>query len=445
MVKQSTPIQRREFFIRHIRGETYQGIADATGYSFECVRYWCRRQRDGGNSETHYHRASQGALCTFAPIVRYAILRMRLEHPRWGAGSIRFHLQKRVSLHGLAIPSVASIGRYLQQWQRFRRRRRVKLKRERPHPSTQVHQRWQLDFKEGIVLQQGIQVSMYTVRDPVGAACLRAGITETGCAGRRGRRITLTELRQLLRCTFAQWGTLPQEIQTDNESVFVGHTADDFPSRFTLWLCGLGIRHLTIRPGICTDNAEVERCHRTIYDYALAGQLHLSLSQLQRQLQQAVNELTFQLPSHAHGCDGLPPVQAHPELLSKPRPFQPQQEVALFSQARVDAFLSTFTWRRKVGKTGQVCIGGHHCYYSVGRTYARQYVLVRFDPTDRHFVFYPDQALAHGEIPASHELARRPARHLSPSDLTGFSANSPPYFPQQLAFNLQPQEKVYFQ
>ncbi len=53
--------------------------------------------------------------------------------------------------------------------------------------------------------------------------------------------------------------------------------------------------------------------------------------------------------------------------------------LALFDLERVDIHLATFTWERKVGKTGQITIGGHHQRYSVGRAYARQQILVRFD------------------------------------------------------------------
>jgi transposase InsO family protein len=413
--------QRQEFYERYLQGESYLKIADETGYAYETVRKWCRRQRDRESIETRYHRASNGPLSTFAPAVRYVILRLRLEHPGWGPGFMRYHLQQRASLSGMALPSVASMGRYLNQWERFRRLRKGKQRGERPHQPTQVHQRWQIDFKENIVLEGGIQLSMYTVRDPVGAATLRVGVIEAGPAGRRGRRYSLPELRQIVRTVAAEWGTLPQEIQTDNEPVFVGDTVDPFPSKFTLYLCGLDVQHLTIRPGMCTDNAEVERCHRTVFAYALAGQLHLPLPQLQQLLDQRVHELNFELPSHAHGCNGLPPVQAHPELLSKPRPFSPERELALFSLDRVDAFLATSTWRRKVNKNGQINIGGHGRRYSVGRPFARQYVLVCFDPSDRHFVFYPDETLVDGASPTGDELGRRPARHLDVQDLTGVS------------------------
>jgi len=79
---------------------------------------------------------------------------------------------------------------------------------------------------------------------------------------------------------------------------------------------------------------------------------------------------------------------------------------------RVDAYLATFTWERKVGKTGQITIGGRHQRYSVGRSCARRHVLVRFDPSDRHFVFYDVDE-------PEKELGRRPARGLEVADLTG--------------------------
>jgi hypothetical protein len=88
--------------------------------------------------------------------------------------------------------------------------------------------------------------------------------------------------------------------------------------------------------------------------------------------------------------------------------------LALFDLKRVDNYLATFTWERKVGKTGQITIGGRHQRYSVGRAYAGQQVLVRFDPTDRHFVFFdPNQP--------KKEIGRRPARGLDVADITGLA------------------------
>lgn len=411
MAQRTTRRQRRAFYKRHLQGETYQEIADSASVSKECVRYWCRRQRDGGDCQSRYCRQPQGLLSRFDPLVRYGILRLRLEHPRWGPNRIRERLKKRPSLRGFALPSEASIGRYLHQWPRFRRRRKEKPKRERPKAATQVHQQWQIDFKIETALDNGTLVTLHTVRDPVGEACIGAFIFPAGQVGQKGKKVTFEQVRAVLRNCFARWNTLPDEIQTDGEPALIGKPQDTFPTPFTLWLKGLGVDHLVIRSGKPTDNAEVERCHRTVNDYAIVGNEDAAVEQLQHILDQAAYELNYELPSRAQGCDGRPPIAAHPELLQPRRPFQAEHELALFDLQRVDAYLATFTWQRKVGKTGQITLGGRHQRYSVGRLYARRQVLVRFDPADRHFVFYD------ADDPQQ-EIGRRPARDLDVADLT---------------------------
>jgi transposase InsO family protein len=426
MKRQTTVRERGAFYERHQAGETYAGIAQAYGVSRECVRYWCRRQRDGGDCQNRYQREQAGLLSSFDPLVRYAILRLKLAHPRWGPKPLRYHLAKRPSVRHLKLPSETAIGRYLHQWSRFRRRpKKQHTERPRPNRPTEVHQQWQIDFKTDIKLKDGSRVSLHTVRDPVGEACLTAVVFPAEKVKQRVERVTSEQVRTVLRRCFARWRTLPDEIQTDGEPVLVASGEDAFPSSFTLWLAGLGISHQVIRSGQPTDNAEVERCHRTLYDYAIVGNEDKDWMSLQAVLDQAVTELTDELPSRAEGCQGRSPLEAHPELLQPRHPFRPEQELAHFDLHRVDAYLATQQWTRKVGKTGQVCIGGHHQYYSVGRAYARREVLIRFDPADRHFVFYdPDQP--------DDEIGRRPARNLEVEDLTGLATWPDGLLPQQL-------------
>lgn len=411
----TTREQRKSFYQRHRNGETYRQIADSYGVSRGCVRYWCRRQRDGGDCQTRHSHRRRGLLSQFDAKVRYCILRLRLEHPRWGPNAILNRLKKRRSLRGLRLPSKASIGRYLHQWPRFRRRPKVKVERKRPNQPTEVHQRWQLDFKVKIALEDGTLVNLHTARDPVGEACTGACIFAVGQVGESAKRVQLENVMWFLRTCFADWQALPDEIQTDGEPVLIGRAGEHFfPSRFTLWLKGLGIDHLVIRSGKPTDNAEVERCHRTVNDYAIIGNEGLNVKQLQQVLQDSVRELTYELPSRAEGCDGQPPVKAHPGLLEPRRPYQPEHELSLFDLRRVDEYLATFTWKRVVGRTGQVQVGTKQRRYGIGSAYARQQILVRFDPADRHFVFStiddPDR-----------EIARRPARGLEVTDITGLA------------------------
>jgi transposase InsO family protein len=427
MTIRTTPEQRRAFYACSLRGETYQAIANKMNVSKWCVRYWCRRQRDGGSYQSAYRRKPRGLLSGFDPRVRYAVLRLRLEHPRWGPKSILNRLRKRPSLRGLKLPSEASIGRYLNQWSRFRRPPRRRGRSQRPNAPTAIHQRWQVDFKVEIALADGTWVNLHTVRDPVGEACIGAFVLPCGGDGRRNKRVTLEQVRSVLRACFASWGTLPDEVQTDGEPALIGQAHDSFPGRFTLWLKGLGISHLVIRPGRPTDNAEVERCHRTVNDHAIVGNEKAEITRLQEILDQSVIELNWELPSRAEGCRGQPPIRAHPELLRPRRPFKPEHELALFDLALVDTYLATFTWKRTVWKSGQTEIGTHR--YFVGHSHVGRCVHVRFDPADRHFVFYePDSP--------EDEIVRRPAKGLEVEDLTGLIPWPAGLGPQQLSLPL---------
>ncbi len=427
--------QRERFYQRHQGGESYAAIAEEMGVSAECVRYWCRRQRDGGSCDSRYQRRQPGLLSRFDPKVRYVLLRLRLEHPRWGPNRLLYKLGQRGSLQGLKLPSESQIGRYLHQWPRFRCQKSVQRPAQRPSQPERVHQRWQIDFKMGIALQDEHLVNLHTVRDPVGEVCLGAVVFSAGRVGQTPRKVTAAQVRTTLRHCFARWGTLPEEIQTDGETVLIGQPQGDFPSSFTLWLLGLGIAHLVIRPGRPTDNAEVERCHRTINDYAIVGNEQADVEALQALLETAVDELAYHLPSRAEGCAGRPPIEAHPELLQPPRPFRPEWELASFDLTAVDRHLASCSWQRSVSQVGQVDLGGHR--YTVGRACAHQPVLIKFDPTDRHFAFFDPQQ-------PSLELNRRPALGLSVADLTGLLSGPAGLSPQQLPLPWPVTEGVSF-
>lgn len=419
------PEQRRDFYQRHQQGEIYAELAAEAGVSVECVRYWCRRQRNGGGCQTRYPGRPSGLLNQFDALVRYWILRLRLKHPRWGARSLLVHLKKQPGLYSKRLPSPASIGHYLHQWPRFHRKGKKKPAVVRPRQPMRVHECWQIDFKVAIPLADGTLVDLHTVRDPVGEVCIAAQLYRTEKATVLTGRVPMEQVRSTLRTAFAHWQTVPEAVQTDGETCLSPSREDSFPSTFTLWLKGLDIVHWLTRPGKPTDNAEVERCHRTVTDYAIIGNENNPQPRLQALLDQAVFELAYELPSRAAGCAGKTPIQAHPDLLQPRRAFCAQEELAHFDLQKVDAYLATFTWQRTVSQTGQICIGGSHHSYTVGRTYARSQVLVRFDPTDRHFVFYDPK------IPEKC-IGRRPTRHLAVTDLTGYATFPQGLLPQQL-------------
>ncbi len=176
---------------------------------------------------------------------------------------------------------------------------------------------------------------------------------------------------------------------------------------------GLGVRHIFIRPHCPTDQAQVERTHRTLSDFALDKESQANLTALQQALdrERVLHNTLF--PSRASDCHGRPPLETHPELLHPRRPYRPQVELALFDIQRVYDFLATFTFQCRVNAVGQVSLGRRR--YSVGRAWAGQSLVVRLDPRQREWVFYAE---VDGE---EREIARRSPKGLDVETLTGLN------------------------
>jgi hypothetical protein len=277
-------------------------------------------------------------------------------------------------------------------------------------------------------LDNGETVQLHTVCDPYSGAHIGAYIypSKYGTG-----RVPLKDVQTTLRRCFTEWSTLPDDIQTDREPVLVG-TPWDIPTPFTLWLTGLGIRHRIIHAGRPTENGSVEREHRTLNDYGIVGQRHLLPQQLQAYLDQCRSDLNTRYPSRAKGCAGKPPLEAHPELLHPRRAYRPELELLLFDPGKADSFLASLQFERKVGAKGQITIGGEHERYQVGRTFARQYVRVSFDPATREYVAYFT-----AEDSTLQEVKRWPARDLEIHDLLWPGDPPPCHCLQQLALPLE--------
>lgn len=424
MAERTSERERLEFYRRSIQGETYAEIAQACCVSLECVRYWCQKQKKGQGVKSQWHFPKRGVLSQFSPVVIERVKTLRGNHPGWGPISLRMNLEKETDLKGKRLPSPASIGRFLHEDPENRRRPKSQPPDLAPITLTHSHQRWEIDFKVKIHLKCGETLQLHTVTDPFSGAHIGAYLY---LSGPHTSRVPLADVQTSLRACFTEWGTLPEEVQTDGEPVLAA-TPIELPTEFTLWLAGLGINHRRIAAGRPTENGSVERGHRTLDAYSLQGQLHLSRAELQAYLNQCRADLNACYPSRAKGCGGKPPLIAHPELLQPLHAYRPECEELLFDLSRVDAFLALFRWERKVGKTGQITIGGEHECYFVGRALARQFVQIRFDPATRDFVAeFPDDK---GQFK---EIKRWPARNLEAHHLLWPGEPPPAPYPQQLA------------
>jgi hypothetical protein len=251
------------------------------------------------------------------------------------------------------------------------------------------------------------RASICTVRDPFGAAILASQAFDVS-GGERGRRLSWEEVRGVIRSAFARWATLPDALQTDNEVCLGGQPTDPLPSHLTLWLVGLGVAHRFIRPNTPTDQAQIERTHRTLDGFVGLPDSHLDVTRLQQRLDAEREVHNEWFPSRASDCGGRPPLLAHPELLVARRPYRMEWERGLFDEQRVYAYLATIPLSRKVSKTGQIQLGGQS--RSVGRAYVAQTVTVQCDALRREWVV----RLADGTL-----VKRLSIRGLDVTSLTG--------------------------
>jgi hypothetical protein len=430
-----TPTEKERIYTGKLNGETLVEIARELHCSWETARKWWKRGREQGRAglrQERRGRGRKGILAQFAPAVAEKAERLKRQHPHWGAARVRIELANDPMLVQEALPGRSRLATF------FKERcpecvlvykARPPLKRAGPK-ARMVHEEWQMDSQEGIELGNGETAIVTNIRDPVGAAPI-ASLAFSGKVTTRSRKLTFPEYRQVLRAGFAEFRTLPDRVSTDNELRFLGNPASDFPGRLTLYLVGLGIQHVFIRPGHPTDHAQVERGHRTFDNLVFSEEDLQDLPHLQQALDRERQVYLHSFPSQASDCHGQPPLSAHPELLHPRRFYSPALEPLLFSIQRVFDFLATFTFERIVSHSG--CVALAH-QVSIGRQYARDLPLrkvwVRCDPVAKQWVFFCKQAVDKQDLV---ELLRRPILDLNFETLTGLDCSTPlPAFPVQL-------------
>lgn len=407
-----TVAQRESIYRKKLDGHSISELAQKYHCSPSCARRWWRVGRDHGVDGLHKPRGTRpgsGALSQFDLIVAEQALRSKQLHPRRGATRILDDLTAEPGLTGHPLPKRSSLAEFFHQ--RCPELLHSYQHQLAPPPQARhVHELWQMDGKEGVALQDGTIATVLDVHEPV--ACIFLGsFAHAVQTEKHWRKLTLRETQDDLRAVFTEFG-LPVGIQTDRENLYGRPATEAFPTLFTLWLVGLGIQHHFGRPNQPTDQPQVERGHRTLFDWMAQPDPIANLGTLQIDLDTARYKHNAVLSSQAGDCQGGIPLQVHPEVLRVQRPYHPTAELNLFSLAHVDQFLSQFTWQYKVSAVGQIPI--HDYSYSVGMTHAGKTIDVRFDPRTREFIFSDAQT--------TQEIRRHPARGLDIATITGLDA-----------------------
>ena len=218
----------------------------------------------------------------------------------------------------------------------------------------------------------------------------------------RASQLTGAAVRRHLRETFARWG-LPKALRIDNGAPWA--TQSDVPSALALWLIGLGIKVLVNRPRQSTDNGIVERNHGVLANWVEAKEAP-SLEAFARQLSWASQMQREVYP--AIGAKNR--LEAYPGLQKNERTYQVERETELWQIQRVETYLATKLWARRVDKVGRISLFSSD--YSVGRKYRGQTLQIRYDLQSHDWLIENEQGLL---------LKRYPCQEISLENIQNLS------------------------
>lgn len=396
---QRTPLTQavKQFiYDKKIGGMSLQQISAELDCSSETVRKWWRCGRDRRSVQPR-GRPKQGPVSTYPQRVSAKAIELKQTHPHWGPKKVRLEMQSALSLSEKELPSPARLSAlFKKRCPEAVQPRQPRLLPPADPKVSSVHQRWQMDAKEGIPIGAG-RANVQEIRDIFSGLIIASQAFMTQQTEKGWQHLHRAEHQQALRQAFSQWG-LPCEVQTDNDGEFANLTDPSFPTLFTLWLVGLGVSHIHSRPHRPTDQSQVERNHRTQGDFVWKDQTFDQLEPFQQALDHHRQLYNQQYPSEAAHCHGKPPLSVFPTAHTTGRPYHPDLEWDLFDLKRVDAFLAERVWTRKAAKNGIVYLGDH--YYILGRIWKSQSVSVRFLPESRSFRFQAKDGLLIVDLPA---------------------------------------------
>lgn len=310
------------------------------------------------------------------------ICKMRRQHPRWGARTIR----TRILRAGIAAPAISTVHRVLVRNHLVvadpKKKPKALLKRfERPEPNDM----WQMDGTE-IKLWDGSKAEVVSVLDDharfmlAGVVCRRATCEATWAAF----------------TTAARAYGLPRQVFTDNHLSFTGrfhgHTV-----QFEAKVRALDVQLIHGKPRHPQGRGKIERFHQTlqefIYDNGGAG----NLEQLQDAVDRFRDDYNLERPHQAIG--DITPAER----------YRPSDRALGHVEGLEDPDYPSGSIVRKVSAHGVVC--WNYIKISVGVQWGGRHVRIELDDDWIHVCFgeLVIRSVRHDPEITWHSLPRRQA------------------------------------
>lgn len=281
------------------------GISSKTGYK------WLARANDKSVewSADRSRRPQESPTRTSAELEE-AVLRVRDEHPAWGARKIRRCLER----DALEPPAASTVHSILVRHGRITPplRSSAHIRFEYPAPNLV----WQMDFKGRFPLRDRRWCHPLTIVDDHSryALCLQA------CANEQG----MTVQGQLER-TFHHYG-LPEAFLVDNGTPW-GNGPDIGWTKLGVWLLKLGVDVLHSRPYHPQTRGKNERFHRTLKAEVLAMNTFRSFAEIQIAFDRWRHVYNHERPHQALGQE-VPASRYRPSFRSMPqKPYDPEYNI----------------------------------------------------------------------------------------------------------------------
>lgn len=339
-----------------------------------------------GSLHSSMGRPIVGSMGSFPESLRKAISDLRDKEKGWGADTILSELQLDKRWIDTKLPSRSSLASFLKQ-EGF-------TKVYEPHSPVPVpvcqkakrsHSLWQVDGQGNVNVSGVGAIAMLNIKDVYSSVYVCNLPT-------RMKSMTshpnTCDYQTAMRFGFIQHG-LPHMLQSDHASVFYENSSKSpFPTRFCLWLIGLGIQPCFSRVHRPTDQGKVERAHQTFSRQVLSRKGGFkNWEDLLYVCQQRRQRLNEHIPSSA--TDNVPPLKKYPKARHSGRFYHPEQEAQMINMQRIYAFLAKGKWFRKVARNKTVSLGSK-VYYIPGAKYQQQLVIT-FNNHKKLLIFQNDK------------------------------------------------------
>lgn len=247
-------VERRKEFVRAVEADMESFAALCRRFQFSRqtgYRFWRGYRLQGEKGLLIGSRAAHHPGRAWPAIWRERLRQARLAHPRWGPKKLR------TLLPGRRRPTVATLGRWLQQMHLSKRRRHRRLGPRLPWPNLtepiQTNEVWTVDFKGSFCTRDGTRLHPLTVRDLLSrfVLCVRIYLHQRQAP-----------LRRFFKRLFKRFGR-PQVIRVDHGVPWASSGPLEL-SRLSVWWWRLGIRVEFTAKGRPQQNAAHEQHHRIL-------------------------------------------------------------------------------------------------------------------------------------------------------------------------------------